>query len=371
MKKESLYLFIIMISITASFLQCGKSNNLKRLEPSNIHSITIDNTSPISLITIIPKGEKATFLMGTTKEELKNQPTMDHTDYYTDDEQPAHNVTLTIPYEISKYEITNEQFCRVMNWAIEKNYAKIIDGDLKSPDGKVYLGIMHLDGGGYLSIQFGIRTDGDSIITKKTHELHPVHGITWFGAIAFCNFLSEMKGLSPVYNLETSDWDTTKNGFRLPTEAEWEYAARKDKRYTYAWGNEIDTRYLNYGPSQSRDPNKCVFKPIGFYNGEAKEGIETKDNASPFGIYDMTGNVWEWCWDWYGRDYYKNSSLKDPKGSEKGDNRLPYNKTSTKVWRGCGWAGNDAFSRIAKRWSASPNTAINETGFRIARSLFY
>ena len=368
MKKQLSFFLIIMISITASFLKCGKRDNLN--ESSNIRSITIDNTNPISLVTIISKGEKASFLMGTTDKELKTQPSMDHADYYTDDEQPAHIVTLTIPYEISKFEITNEQFCRVMNWAIKKNYAKITDGDLKSTDGKVYLGIKHLDGGGYLSIQFGIRADGDSIITKNTHELHPVHGVTWFGSIGFCNFLSEMKGLSPVYNSETSEWDTTKNGFRLPTEAEWEYAARKDKRYTYAWGNEIDTRYLNYGPSQSRDPNKCVFKPVGFYNGETKENIETKDNASPFGLYDMTGNVWEWCWDWYGRDYYKNSSLKDPKGPEEGDNRLPYNETPTKVWRGCGWAGNDAFSRIAKRWSSSPNTAINETGFRIAKTLF-
>jgi len=371
LKKNYSFSFIILICIIASVLQCTKSNNLKKSESSSIHSITIDDTNPISLITIISKGKQASFLMGTTDEELKTQPTMDHPDYYTDDEQPAHNVTLTIPFEMSKYEITNEQFCRVMNWAIEKNYAKITDGDLKSPAGKPYLGITHFDTDvPYLGIQFGIQIVGNSIKARETCEMHPVHAVTWFGAIAFCNFLSEMQGLSPVYNSETSGWDTTKNGFRLPTEAEWEYAARKNKRYTYAWGNEIDKRFLNYGPSQSRDPNKSVFRPVGFYNGEVKNDIETKDNASPFGIYDMNGSVWEWCWDWYGRDYYKNSYRRDPKGPEKGDNRPPYCIEPTKVWRGCGWAGNDAFSRIAKRWSASPNTAINEVGFRIARSLF-
>ena len=83
MKKEALYLFIILICITTSVIQCTKSNNLKKLEVLNLNIINIDNTSPISLVTIIPKGEKATFLMGTTKEELKTQPTMDHTDYYT------------------------------------------------------------------------------------------------------------------------------------------------------------------------------------------------------------------------------------------------------------------------------------------------
>jgi len=85
----------------------------------------------------------------------------------------------------------------------------------------------------------------------------------------------------------------------------------------------------------------------------------------------MNGNVWEWCWDWYGRDYYQHSLQKDPKGPSQGDDRPPYDvNIATKVWRGCGWAGNNAFSRIAKRWSASPGTSINETGFRIARSLF-
>jgi formylglycine-generating enzyme required for sulfatase activity len=66
----------------------------------------------------------------------------------------------------------------------------------------------------------------------------------------------------------------------LPTEAEWEDAARKNTRDTFTWGDEIDTRYLNYGPSQTGQANKSVFKPAGYYNGEIKAGIKTEDNTS-------------------------------------------------------------------------------------------
>ncbi|MCP4154819.1 MAG: formylglycine-generating enzyme family protein, partial [bacterium] len=198
---------------------------------------------------------------------------------------------------------------------------------------------------------------------------HPVHAVTWYGAAAFCNFLSEKKNLQPVYNLKSWSWDSTKNGYRLPTEAEWEYAARKDKRYTFAWGNKIDKHCLNYWYSFDRSNSKITV-PVGYFDGSVKNGSPTKDNASPFGLYDMTGNVWEWCWDWYGRKYYAESPEKDPKGPAKGDDRPPYAvKLPTKVWRGCGWAGNNAFSRITKRYSMIPEVAINETGFRIARSL--
>lgn len=372
MKENVSRLFILLIFIILSLTHCDERKNTEKLKfPAN-RSIAVDNASPVHLVTIIPTGEKASFMMGTTDEELTNQPSMDHADYYTTDEQPAHNVTLTIPFEISKYEITNDQFCHVMNWAIDKGYAKISNGDLKSPDETIYSGITHLDADvPYLEIQFGIEIDGDSIKVKQGCDLEPVHGVTWFGAIAFCNFLSEIQGLSPVYDLSAAGWDTTKNGFRLPTEAEWEYAARKNKRYTYAWGNEIDTSYLNYGPGHNGQTAGSVFKPVGFYNGELKEGLQTKDNSSPFGIYDMTGNVWEWCWDCYGREYYKESSSKNPKGPDNGDDRPPYDiNRPTKVWRGCGWAGNDAFSRITKRWSSRPDLTINEVGFRIARSLF-
>jgi formylglycine-generating enzyme required for sulfatase activity len=361
---------IICSSVVLFFWSFSYSQNSKQSELPEIRKVAITNNCHVSFVTIIPKDKTATFLMGTTDKELAGQPTMDHEDYYIYDEQPAHLITLTVPYEMSQYEITNEQFCEVMNWSVKMGYTVIDNGDLAGMNGRKYLGITHLDGGSYLAVQYGIEIQADTICPKKGCEQQPVHGVTWYGAVAFCNFLSEKTGLTKVYTSDGENWDTSGNGFRLSTEAEWEYAARKDKRYSYAWGNEISTHYLNYGPSRKADTHNVRFTPVGYYNGKAYKGFVTENNASPFGIYDMTGNVWEWCWDWYGRDYYTYSHDTDPKGPEHGDDRPPYHVNEpTKVWRGCGWVANDAFCRITKRWSSSPDMAINETGFRIVKSI--
>jgi formylglycine-generating enzyme required for sulfatase activity len=323
----------------------------------------------IAMVTIIEVGETAAFTMGSTSEELERQPTMEDRDYDTRDET-AHRVELTVPYAMSRYEITNDLFCEVMNRALKQGKARIADGDLVGLDGTKYLGIAHLVEHRYLGTQHGVKISNGMLVTQDAYVGHPVHGVTWYGAVAFCSFLSEMRGLLPVYDLETYTWDTTRTGYRLPTEAEWEYAARGDTRATYAWGDEIDPGYLSYAESYEQRGSSIITTPVGFYDGTKRGELQTHDNASPFGLYDMTGNVWEWCWDWYQRDYYQRSPRKDPLGPDRGDDRPPYDVGApTRVWRGCGWAGNDAFSRVAKRWSSSPETAINELGFRVARTL--
>jgi formylglycine-generating enzyme required for sulfatase activity len=315
-----------------------------------------------ALITIISPGQTATFLMGSTDEELAAASGLrKDAGYYTDDEQPAHEVKLTVAYAIGKYEVTNIQYCDVMNWAVENGYAKI-DGELLVDSTGTYP-LLNLDPkyGGQKS-QLGIRVQGNRLEPVEKARDHPVNAVTWYGAAAFANFLSLKNGLEPAYDTATWEWRAGANGYRLPTEAEWEYAARGAKRYLYAWGDTMGDRYNLYGDTHT----------VGYFDGTEKNGKPTESNASSFGVYDMTGNVWEWCWDWYGRGYYGVSPAEDPLGPEQGDDRPPWDiDAPTRVWRGGGFLAPDdwGYLRIAKRWSASPGSFLMETGFRIARTL--
>jgi formylglycine-generating enzyme required for sulfatase activity len=314
------------------------------------------------LTTIVPAGRTAVFRMGSTDEELAAQSHLrTDADYYTDDEQPAHKVMLTVPYAIGTYEVTNFQYCEVMNWAIEHGYARI-DG-LRLVDSTGTFLFLSLDPtfGGYRS-QLGIRMEGNRLEAAGKLGDHPVNAVTWYGAAAFANFLSRQNGLDPAYDAATWEWRVGAGGYRLPTEAEWEYAARGAARHVYAWGDTISDLYNLYGDTH----------PVGYFDGTEKKGKPTGDNSSPFGVFDMTGNVWEWCWDWYARGYYGVSPAEDPLGPEQGEDRPPYDVDSpTRVWRGGGMLAPEdwGYLRIAKRWSAGPEKFFMEAGFRIARTL--
>jgi formylglycine-generating enzyme required for sulfatase activity len=130
---------------------------------------------------------------------------------------------------------------------------------------------------------------------------YPVLGVNWDSATAYCNWLSAKTGKK----------------YRLPTERNGRRRRGHDQR-RYPWGNEIDRSLANFVGAQAFDTGR----PPGFYDGTKRGELQTRSNASPYGAFDMAGNVMEWCSDWYGRDYYSVSPKKNPKGPSEGAYRV-------------------------------------------------
>ena len=168
----------------------------------------------------------------------------------------------------------------------------------------------------------------------------PVESVSWFDAVSFCNKLSELEGVESVYTINGSDvhCNWLAKGYRIPTEAEWEYSARANEAFKYSGSNEIDE--VAWYDGNSGDETH----PVG----------EKKPNA--FGLYDMNGNVYEWCWDWYGS--YSSDSQTDLSG--------PFGH-STRTRRGGGWCSIVRDARVSFRDGVSPVGCGDFQGFRILR----
>lgn len=192
----------------------------------------------------------------------------------------------------------------------------------------------------------------------------PVESINWYSVLVFCNKKSISEGLTPVYSINGStnsddwgaiptsgnaDWNNVTcnwiaNGYRLPTEAEWEFAAR---------GGSNDPDYLYSGSDNPDAVGWCWDN-----SGGTSHPRGTKQ-ANGLGIYDMTGNIWEWCWDWYDYGYYNVSPSLSPTGPNSG---------SQKVFRGGCWYLPWAFSRVSKRDFDNIYYQYSYVGLRLVRS---
>jgi formylglycine-generating enzyme required for sulfatase activity len=172
----------------------------------------------------------------------------------------------------------------------------------------------------------------------------PVEQVSWLDAVDFCNKLSQKEGLTPAYRISGKDvvCDFTANGYRLPTEAEWEYAAGEGKDpavYDYSGGSNADS--------------------VGWYAGNSNKTthpVGTKA-ANSLGLYDMSGNVWEWCWDWNGS--YNSESTSNPHGASSGAYRIE---------RGGGWGSEAKYLRSTYRHGLAPSRKGSNLGFRLVRS---
>lgn len=187
---------------------------------------------------------------------------------------------------------------------------------------------------------------------------HPVINVNWHDAIDYCNWRSKQEGLEQVFTISGEkvipNW--TANGYRLPTEAEWEYAARGGgKKVRFGNGKDVaDPKEINFnGSKQYKKP----YSITGEYRGKTVP-VGSLNSPNALGLHDMSGNVWEWCWDWYGADYYMNSPAKDPTGPDQGDRR---------VLRGGSWFYDDYLCRLADRIRDDSTNRSYTFGLRLAR----
>jgi formylglycine-generating enzyme required for sulfatase activity len=256
-----------------------------------------------------------------------------------DDEQPVHTVKVSSFY-MGRYEVTNQEVVDVFTRGIESEALYVDATTVKNNYGDKQE-LLNLDS---QSCQIVYSRGGLAVQPGK--ENNPVIRISWYGAVVFCNLLSEIRDYEPAYNL--SDWscDFTVNGYRLPTEAEWEYAAKG--------GNNHDS-YTYSGSNTAGD--------VGWYWDNSGSETHPVGGKSPnsLGIYDMTGNVWEWCFDWYGSDYYSTMSLVDPEGPDSGSNR---------VLRGGSWLSITNYLRCALHLGYNPTFTHDSFGFRVVVSSF-
>jgi len=185
----------------------------------------------------------------------------------------------------------------------------------------------------------------------------PAINVSWLDAVAYCNWLSERQGLKKVYTISgstvTADWSA--DGYRLPTEAEWEYAARGGgKRVRFGNGKDVaDPAEINFDGSASY---KTTYSRTGEHRSKTVP-VGSLNSPNALGLHDMSGNVFEWCWDWYGT--YPTRAETNPTGPGSG---------SSRVVRGGSWTIGPAGVRVASRSSRAPAFRVPAIGFRLARA---
>ena len=249
-------------------------------------------------------------------------------DYYEPYYKPVHEVTITKPFYMGKYEITQAEYEKYCSYT----------------------------GSNSPSSSYG---DGDN---------YPAYYVSWYDALVYCNKRSMAEGLTPCYSINDSpnpeDWgdvptssngtwnsvecNWNANGYRLPTEAEWEYAAR-------AGDNTEDS--LTYSGTSNVDE----LGDYAWYYDSANDNTHEVGTKLPnaFGLYDMSGNVWEWCWNWFTSEYDENTEGgSDPTGSSAGSNR---------VYRGGSWLSSSDYCAVSAHGNDGPISRYNGLGFRVVR----
>jgi formylglycine-generating enzyme required for sulfatase activity len=209
------------------------------------------------------------------------------------DEKPQHLVEITKAFYIGVYEVTQAQWQEVMGTTVRQQRDK---------------------------------ANKDWPMLGEGHR-YPIYYVNWDDAVEFCRKLSEREGVT----------------YRLPTEAEWEYACRAGSTTIYYWGNSMNGDYAWYSDNSGDETNEVGRK-----------------SPNAWGLYDMAGNVWEWCSDWYGESYYDSSPRQDPQGPSSGRGR---------VLRGGSWNDGAWYMRSFSRDYWIQDVRKHKYGFRIVREV--
>jgi formylglycine-generating enzyme required for sulfatase activity len=283
------------------------------------------------------------------------------------DERPVHTVRLDSFY-MGKYEITNEQYCAFLNWADDNGWITVASGVVcKAGSGTSFPYCYTSASSSYSQIAysggvFSVQSKGGRDMSND-----PMVMVSWYGAAAYCNWRSQQEGYESCYDIADPNWecDFSKKGYRLATEAEWEYAARggeHDPYYRFPWGDTIShsqanyysSSYYSYDISPTRgyhpawDEIDPYTSPVGSFS------------ANGYDLHDMVGTVWEWCDDWYLSPYYSSSPQTNPTGPTDG---------SSRVLRGGGWSSDETQCRVADRYDYYQSYRNHRVGFRLVLDL--
>ena len=309
------------------------------------------------------------------------------------DEIPLHTVKVDSFY-MATFETTNQQFLDFLDSAISSNIISVQNNKVYSLGDTNILCFTK-----QYQPWYSISYNGSAFSMADFRANHPMVGVMWCGAAVYCNWLSLQNGLQACYNLQNWDCDFTKNGYRLPTEAEWEWAARGghvNPYFNYPNGDSIIVNQANL-PSGNDPYENGIYPyttPVGFYDGTLKlkstynwpAGVstyQTSNGVNGFGLYDVQGNVWEFVNDWYEQNYYSLSPFSNPTGPISGS-LMPDGKPYRGM-RGGNWYNgmidslgvNNGHSRVSNRNPSyyrgplDPNHPWYHIGFRVARNYTY
>jgi formylglycine-generating enzyme required for sulfatase activity len=304
---------------------------------NDLTSVRVKDFDPPEGMVFIPAGY---FTMGETEVSL-----------------PQHTAIIS-PFYIGRHEVTAGQMRDVMQWAYDNGKVTVVSNYvvnvLGEPQPLLYFGILdslHVFNAGSFSVLSG-RTN------------HPCVAVTWYGSVAYCNFLSEMKGMELCYSFTNWSCDFGKQGFRLPTEAEWEKAARGGiEQQRFPWGETITHAEANYksdtvnwydvSPTRGFHPvYDALYRPLR----TAPVGSFTPNG---YGLYDMAGNAWEWTWDVSGT--YTSATVTDPTGPAR--NAIPTNR----IFKGGSWmTGAERVASFSHYIAARATMRNGDIGFRTA-----